>query len=89
MNNGELFEKPKRRCIVESSDLNNKIPLLVNIIKIFIKNFILYLKIRADSLLSLKSEFDAQNETSDIMNAVEVSEYEKEITKHKSVKIRL
>ena len=89
LNNGELFEKPKRRCIGESSDLNNKIPLLVNIIKIFIKNFILYLKIRADSLLSLKSEFDAQNETSDIMNAVEVSEYEKEITKHKSVKINL
>ena len=89
LNSVDLFDKPKRRNYGDSSDLNNKIPLLVNIIKIFIKNFILYLKIRADSLLSLKNEFDAQNETSDIMNVVEVSEYEKEITKHKSVKINL
>jgi CheY-like chemotaxis protein len=89
LNNADLFEKPKKKYFGENSDLNNKIPLLVNIIKIFIKNFILYLKIRADSLLSLKNEFDAQNETSDIMNAVELSEYEKEITKHKSVKINL
>ena len=91
LNNQELFDnnKLRRRTLVENSDLNNKIPLLVNIIKIFIKNFILYLKIRADTLLSLKNEFDAQNETSDIMNAVEVSDYEKEITKHKSVKMNL
>ena len=91
LNNQESFDnnKLRRRTLVENSDLNNKIPLLVNIIKIFIKNFILYLKIRADTLLSLKNEFDAQNETSDIMNAVEVSDYEKEITKHKNVKMNL
>ena len=63
--------------------------MLVNIIKIFIKNFILYLKIRADNLIMLKNEFNLQNETSDIMNAIEVSEYEKELTKHKLVKINL
>ena len=69
--------------------LNNKIPLLVNIIKVFIKNFILYLKTRADSLLQLKNEFEMQNDVSDLMNAVEVSEYEKELTKNKQVKINL
>ena len=69
--------------------LNNKIPLLVNIIKVFIKNFILYLKTRADSLLQLKNEFELQNDVSDLMNAVEVSEYEKELTKNKTVKINL
>ena len=37
----------------------------------------------------LKNEFNLQNETSDIMNAIEVSEYEKELTKHKLVKINL
>ncbi len=63
--------------------------MLLNIIKIFIKNFILYLKIRADNLIMLKNEFNLQNETSDIMNAIEVSEYEKELTKHKLVKINL
>ena len=81
--------KSRKKTIVENGDLNNKIPLLVNIIKIFIKNFILYLKTRADNLAMLKNEFDMKNETSDIMNVVEVSEYEKELTKHKSVKINL
>ena len=69
--------------------LDSKIPLLVNIIKVFIKNFILYLKIRADNLLSLKNEYELQNEASDIMNAVEISDYEKQLTKHKEVKINL
>ena len=69
--------------------LNNKIPLLVSIIKVFIKNFILYLKTRSDSLLQLKNEFELQDEASDLMNAVEVSEYEKELTKNKCVKINL
>ena len=82
--------KSRRRSIDDLNfGLNNKIPLLVNIIKVFIKNFILYLKIRADSLLQLKNEFDLQNEVSDLMNAVEVSEYEKELTKNKCVKINL
>jgi len=71
------------------SNLNDKITLLVNIIKIFIKNFILYLKTRADNLLMIKNEYDSQYETSDIMNAVEVSEYEKELTQHKLIKINL
>ena len=81
--------KVKKRNMIDNSILNNKIPLLVNIIKIFIKNFILYLKTRADNLLMLKNEFDEQKETSDIMNAVEVSEYEKQLTRHKSIKINL
>ena len=84
-----LESKSKKRNLTENTDLNSKIPLLVNIIKIFIKNFILYLKMRADNLMMLKNEFDLQNETSDIMNAVEVSEYEKELTKHKLVKLNL
>jgi len=71
--------KSRKKSIDELNfGLNNKIPLLVNIIKVFIKNFILYLKTRADSLLQLKNEFDYQNDTSDLMNAVELSEYEKE-----------
>jgi CheY-like chemotaxis protein len=72
-----------------SLEIGNRINLLVKIIKIFIKNFILYLKTRADSLLSLKNEFDMQKEASDIINAVEVSEYEKELTKHKKMKLNL
>ena len=88
--NHDIFEtKKNRRILVDNSDLNNKIPLLVNIIKIFIKNFILYLKTRADNLLMIKKEFDMQKETSDIMNVVEVSEYEKQLSRHKSVKINL
>ena len=88
--NQDIFEtKKNRRILVLNSDLNNKIPLLVNIIKIFIKNFILYLKTRADNLLMIKKEFDMQKETSDIMNVVEVSEYEKQLSRHKSVKINL
>ena len=88
--NQDIFEtKKNRRILVDNSDLNNKIPLLVNIIKIFIKNFILYLKTRADNLLMIKKEFDMQKETSDIMNVVEVSEYEKQLSRHKSVKINL
>ena len=81
----------KKSYVYENNndDLNDKIPLLVNIIKIFIKNFILYLKTRSDNLIMLKNEFNIQNETSDIMNAVEVSEYERELTRHKSVKINL
>ena len=81
--------KSRKKIIMEENEINNQIPLLVNIIKIFIKNFILYLKTRADNLLMIKNEFDIQNEASDIMNAIEVSEYEKELTKHKSVKINL
>ena len=81
--------KSKKRNLTENTDLISKIPLLINIIKIFIKNFILYLKMRADNLMMLKNEFDIQNETSDIMNAVEVSEYEKQLTKHKLVKLNL
>ena len=80
--------KSKKKSLDEPN-LNNRISLLVNIIKIFIKNFILYLKIRADNLLLLKKEFEQQNDLSDIMNAVEVSEYERELTKHKLVKINL
>ena len=82
---------PKKRSIGGdfSFGLNNQIPLLVKIIKVFIKNFILYLKTRADNLLSLKNEYELQNDTSDIMNAVEVSDYEKELTRHKNVKLNL
>ena len=72
-----------------SQDTNSRINLLVKIIKIFLKNFILYLKTRADSLFNLQNEFGIQNEESDIMNAVEVSEYEQDLTKHKKVKLNL
>jgi hypothetical protein len=72
-----------------SQDMNSRINLLVKIIKIFLKNFILYLKTRADSLFNLQNEFSIQNEESDIMNAVEVSEYERDLTKHKKVKLNL
>ena len=72
-----------------SQDPNSKINLLVKIIKIFLKNFILYLKTRADNLLTLQNEFNIQNEASDIINAVEVSEYEKDLTKHKKVKLNI
>ena len=85
----DILEVRRKRIFPQNQDLNDKIPLLVNIIKIFIKNFILYLKTRADNLITLKNEFDIQNETSDIMNVVEVSEYERELTKHKMVKINL
>jgi hypothetical protein len=81
-----LFENNNNN---NSSEISSKINLLVKIIKIFIKNFILYLKTRADNLLTLQNEFNIQNETSDIMNAVEVSEYEKDLTKHKNVKLNL
>ena len=84
-----IGSKSRKKSIIEEKGINNQIPLLVNIIKIFIKNFILYLKTRADNLLMLKNEFNIQNETSDIMNAVEVSEYEKELTRHNSVKLNL
>jgi len=82
---------PKKRAFGGeiSFGLNNQIPLLVKIIKVFIKNFILYLKTRADNLLYLKNEYELQNNTSDIMNAVEVSDYEKELTRHKNVKLNL
>lgn len=72
-----------------SYEMNSKINLLVKIIKIFIKNFILYLKTRADNLLMLKNEFNIQNEASDIKNCVEVSDYEKDLTNHKKVKLNL
>ena len=81
--------KSRKKTIIEGNNLNDKIPLLVNIIKIFIKNFILYLKTRADNLIMLKNEFESQNETSDIINAVEVSDYEKELTRHNNVKMNL
>ena len=89
-NNDEC--KLRRKSLIDNNssiDLSNRITLLVKIIKIFIKNFILYLKTRADNLLMLQNEFNIQNEASDIINAVEVSEYEKELTKHKKMKINL
>ena len=92
ISNNQDEQKPIRKSLFEnnnSSDISGKINLLVKIIKIFIKNFILYLKTRADNLLTLQNEFNIQNETSDIMNAVEVSDYEKDLTKHKNVKINL
>ena len=53
----EVFEnRLRKRNTIEDIYLNNKIPLLVNMIKIFIKNFILYLKIKTDSVLNNKSE---------------------------------
>ena len=79
-NNNHDEGKLKRKSLIDNNssiDLNNRITLLVKIIKIFIKNFILYLKTRADNLLMLQNEFNIQNEASDIINAVEVSEYEK------------
>ena len=79
----------KKKSLDENNDLYTKIPLLVSIIKIFIKNFILYLKTRADNLLMLKKEYNLYKEASDIMNVVEVSEYERELTNHKLVKIDL
>ena len=90
-NNSNNEFKPRKKSIIEnnSSEISSRINLLVKIIKIFIKNFILYLKTRADNLLTLKNEFNLQNEQSDIMNAVEVSDYEQDLTKHKSVKINL
>ena len=91
-NNNHDEGKLKRKSLIDNNssiDLNNRITLLVKIIKIFIKNFILYLKTRADNLLMLQNEFNIQNEASDIINAVEVSEYEKELTKHKKMKINL
>ena len=84
-----LESKTKKKFEFENSNLSDKITLLVNIIKIFIKNFILYLKTRADNILMIKSQFNNQSEASDIMNAVEVSEYEKELTKHKCIKLNL
>ena len=39
--------------------------------------------------LMIKNEYNSQSETSDIMNAVELSEYEKELTQHKLIKINL
>ena len=79
--------KSRKRSIDETN--NNRISLLVNIIKVFIKNFILYLKTRSDNLLLLKNEYELQNNTSDIMNAVEVSDYERGLTRHKLVKLNL
>jgi CheY-like chemotaxis protein len=87
--NNEYKQRRKSIYDYNSSEVSSKINLLVKIIKIFIKNFILYLKTRADNLLSLKNEFKIQNETSDLINAVEVSDYEQDLTKHKSVKINL
>ena len=72
-----------------SYEISSRINLLVKIIKIFIKNFILYLKTRADNLLMLKNEFNIQNEASDLMNCVEVSEYEKDLKNRKKVKLNL
>jgi hypothetical protein len=86
------MHRSKKKSLFENNysyEISNRINLLVKIIKIFIKNFILYLKTRADNLLTLKNEFNMQNETSDIINAVEVSDYEQDLTKHKSVKINL
>ena len=61
--------RPKKRSLYDniSSDISSRINLLVKIIKIFIKNFIMYLKTRADNLLSLKNEFNMENEVSDII----------------------
>ena len=88
--NGNEY-KPRKKSLFEndSSEVSSRINLLVKIIKIFIKNFILYLKTRADNLLTLKKEFNLQNEASDIINAVEVSDYEQDLTKNKSCKINL
>ena len=88
-NQDEIRQKKRSLYDNISSDISNRINLLVKIIKIFIKNFIMYLKTRADNLLSLKNEFNMENEVSDIINAVEVSEYEKDLTKHKNVKLNL
>ena len=90
-NSSKMDNSPLKRslCGELSFGLNNQIPLLVKIIKVFIKNFILYLKTRADNLLYLKNEYELQNNTSDIMNAVEVSDYEKDLTRHKNVKLNL
>ena len=82
--------KSRKKSIDEGHfEVNSRISLLINIIKVFIKNFILYLKTKADSLVQLKNEYELQNDTSDIMNAVEVSDYERELTRHKNVKINL
>ena len=83
-----IIDQKKKSIDEGQCETNNRISLLVNIIKVFIKNFILYLKTRSDNLLQLKNEYELQN-TSDLMNAVEVSDYEKELTKHKKVKINL
>ena len=67
-------QRSRKKSLYENNncyEINSRINLLVKIIKIFIKNFILYLKTRSDNLLMLRNEFNIQNETSDIMNAVE------------------
>jgi hypothetical protein len=86
------LHRSKKRSLFENNysyEISSRINLLVKIIKIFIKNFILYLKTRADNLLTLKNEFNIQNEASDIKNCVEVSDYEKDLTEHKKVKLNL
>ena len=86
------IQRSRKKSLFENNysyKISSKINLLVQIIKIFIKNFILYLKTRADSLLMLKNEFNIQNEASDIMNCVEVSDYEKDLQNRKKVKLNL
>jgi len=87
----EIHRKRKKSLFENnySNEISSRINLLVKIIKIFIKNFILYLKTRADNLLMLKNEFNIQYEASDIMNCVEVSDYEKDLINHKKVKLNL
>ena len=84
-----LDYRQRKRTMVENVDLNNKIPLLVNIIKIFIKNFILYLKTKANNLLLLKNEFKIQSGVNSKLNEAEANEFEKALNKHKLVKINL
>ena len=85
-------QRSRKKSLYENNncyEINSRINLLVKIIKIFIKNFILYLKTKADNLLMLRDEFNIQNEVSDIMNCVEVSEYEKDLKNRKKVKLNL
>ena len=86
------INKNRKKGLFENNDshkISSRINLLVKIIKIFIKNFILYLKTRTDNLLMLKNEFNTQNEASDIKNCVEVSDYEKDLQNRKKVKLNL
>ena len=88
----EIIHGSRKKSLFENNysiEISSRINLLVKIIKIFIKNFILYLKTRADNLLMLKNEFNIQNEGSDIKDCVEVSDYEKDLTNHKKVKLNL
>ena len=86
------IHRSRKKSLFENNysyKISSRINLLVKIIKIFIKNFILYLKTRTDNLLMLKNEFNIQNEASDIKNYVEVSDYEKDLQNPKKVKLNL